>query len=137
MDPTRVREELGGEEGLRGLSRTARAHGLGLIVDIVPNHMAMSPRHNPALWEVLRDGPSSPRARWFDIDWEAQGGQMLLPVLGGPLGEEADELKADGDVLRYYDHAFRSARARRGCRCRSCWTRSGTARCGGGWPAPS
>ncbi|MEU9582333.1 malto-oligosyltrehalose synthase [Streptomyces werraensis] len=106
VDPTRVREELGGEEGLRELSRTARRHGLGLVVDIVPNHMAMSPRHNPALWEVLRDGPSSRRARWFDIDWEAQGGQVLLPVLGGPLGEEAGRLKADGDVLRYYDHVF-------------------------------
>ncbi|CAM5723513.1 Malto-oligosyltrehalose synthase OS=Streptomyces tendae OX=1932 GN=treY PE=4 SV=1 [Streptomyces tendae] len=105
VDPTRVREELGGEEGLRELSRTARDHGLGLILDIVPNHMAMSPRHNPALWEVLRDGPSSPRARWFDIDWEAQGGQVLLPVLGGPLGEEADRLKVDGDVL-VHDHAF-------------------------------
>ncbi|WPW22092.1 malto-oligosyltrehalose synthase [Streptomyces sp. HNS054] len=106
VDPTRVREELGGEEGLRELSGTARRHGLGLVVDIVPNHMAMSPRHNPALWEVLRDGPSSRRARWFDIDWEAQGGQVLLPVLGGPLGEEAGRLKVDGDVLRYYDHAF-------------------------------
>ncbi|MBT3166062.1 malto-oligosyltrehalose synthase [Streptomyces sp. Vc74B-19] len=106
VDPGRVREELGGEEGLRELSRTARRHGLGLVVDIVPNHMAMSPRHNAALWEVLRDGPSSRRARWFDIDWEAQGGQVLLPVLGGPLGEEADRLKVDGDVLRYYDHAF-------------------------------
>ncbi|MEV7790091.1 malto-oligosyltrehalose synthase [Streptomyces sp. NPDC088106] len=106
VDHARVREELGGEEGLRELARTAREHGLGLIVDIVPNHMAMSPRHNRALWEVLRDGPSSPRARWFDIDWEAQGGQVLLPVLGGPLGEEADRLETDGDVLRYHDHAF-------------------------------
>ncbi|MEW2297468.1 malto-oligosyltrehalose synthase [Streptomyces sp. NPDC006743] len=106
VDHTRVRGELGGEEGLRALSRTAREHGLGLIVDIVPNHMAMVPRHNPALWEVLREGPASPYARWFDIDWEAQGGKVLLPVLGGPLGEETGHLKADGDVLRYHDHAF-------------------------------
>ncbi|MET8570038.1 malto-oligosyltrehalose synthase [Streptomyces sp. NPDC004783] len=106
VDPTRVREELGGEEGLRALSRTAREHGLGLVVDIVPNHMAMSPRHNRALWEVLREGPRSPYARWFDIDWEAQGGQVLLPVLGAPVGEVLDELRADGDVLRYHDHAF-------------------------------
>ncbi|MDT0396219.1 malto-oligosyltrehalose synthase [Streptomyces edwardsiae] len=105
-DPTRVREELGGEHGLRDLARTARRHGLELVVDIVPNHMAMSPRHNPALWEVLRDGPASPHARWFDIDWEAQRGQVLLPVLGGPLGQEAEHLEPDGDVLRYYDHAF-------------------------------
>ncbi|MEV6001057.1 malto-oligosyltrehalose synthase [Streptomyces griseomycini] len=106
VDHARVRGELGGEEGLRSLARTAREHGLGLIVDIVPNHMAMSPRHNHALWEVLREGPASRYARWFDIDWEAQGGQVLLPVLGGPLGAEIDRLKVDGDVLRYHEHAF-------------------------------
>ncbi|MGA5897254.1 malto-oligosyltrehalose synthase [Streptomyces venetus] len=106
VDHARVREELGGEEGLRALARTAREHGLGLVADIVPNHMAMAPRHNRALWEVLREGPKSPYARWFDIDWEAQDGQVLLPVLGGPLGEVLGELRVDGDVLRYYDHAF-------------------------------
>ncbi|MFE7169151.1 malto-oligosyltrehalose synthase [Streptomyces sp. NPDC057616] len=106
VDPARVREELGGEEGLRALSRTAREHGLGLVVDIVPNHMAMAPRHNRALWEVLREGPKSPYARWFDIDWEAQGGQVLLPVLGQPVGSVLGELRVDGDVLRYHDHAF-------------------------------
>ncbi|SHH82472.1 malto-oligosyltrehalose synthase [Streptomyces sp. 3214.6] len=106
VDPTRVRTELGGEEGLRELARTAREHGLGLVVDIVPNHMAMAPRHNRALWEVLREGPGSPYARWFDIDWEAQGGQVLLPVLGGPVGAELAHLRVDGDVLRYHDHVF-------------------------------
>ncbi|MET9823133.1 malto-oligosyltrehalose synthase [Streptomyces sp. NPDC006349] len=106
VDPARVREELGGEEGLRGLARTAREHGLGLVVDIVPNHMAMSPRHNRALWEVLREGPESPYARWFDIDWRAQGGQLLLPVLGAPVGEVLDDLRVDGGVLRYHEHAF-------------------------------
>ncbi|MEV7886161.1 malto-oligosyltrehalose synthase [Streptomyces sp. NPDC002817] len=106
VDHARVRAELGGEEGLRALAVTAREHGLGLIVDIVPNHMAMAPRHNRALWEVLREGPKSPYARWFDIDWEAQGGQVLLPVLGGPLGSVIGDLRVDGDVLRYHDHAF-------------------------------
>ncbi|MEV0481143.1 malto-oligosyltrehalose synthase [Streptomyces sp. NPDC050508] len=106
VDHARVRGELGGEDGLRALARTAREHGLGLVVDIVPNHMAMAPRHNHALWEVLREGPKSPYARWFDIDWEAQGGQLLLPVLGGPVGAEIDHLEVDGDVLRYYDHVF-------------------------------
>ncbi|MFE9681197.1 malto-oligosyltrehalose synthase [Streptomyces sp. NPDC006285] len=106
VDPARVREELGGEQGLRKLSATARDHGLGLVVDIVPNHMAMSPRHNRPLWEVLREGPDSPYARWFDIDWEAQGGRVLLPVLGGPVGAETGDLVVDGDVLRYHDHAF-------------------------------
>ncbi|MEU8904777.1 malto-oligosyltrehalose synthase [Streptomyces mirabilis] len=106
VDHARVRGELGGEEGLRALARTAREHGLGLVVDIVPNHMAMAPRHNHALWEVLREGPESPYARWFDIDWDAGGGRLLLPVLGGRLGAEIDHLKVDGDVLRYYDHVF-------------------------------
>ncbi|MPY62642.1 malto-oligosyltrehalose synthase [Streptomyces spongiae] len=106
VDPARVRGELGGEEGLRSLARTARAHGLGLVVDIVPNHMAMAPRHNRPLWEVLREGPESPYARWFDIDWDMRGGQMLLPVLGGPLGAEIDRFVVDGKELRYYDHAF-------------------------------
>ncbi|PSM37682.1 malto-oligosyltrehalose synthase [Streptomyces dioscori] len=106
VDPARVREELGGEAGLRALSRTAREHGLGLVLDIVPNHMAMSPRHNHPLWEVLREGPDSPYARWFDIDWAAQGGRVLLPVLGAPVGAVTGDLVVDGDVLRYHDHAF-------------------------------
>ncbi|MFI1440741.1 malto-oligosyltrehalose synthase [Streptomyces fructofermentans] len=106
VDHARVRDELGGEAGLRALSRTAREHGLGLVVDIVPNHMAMAPRHNRALWDVLRDGPGSPRARWFDIDWDAQDRRVLLPVLGGPLGTVADALVVDGDVLRLHEQAF-------------------------------
>ncbi|MFF4661060.1 malto-oligosyltrehalose synthase [Streptomyces sp. NPDC001381] len=106
VDHARVREELGGEEGLRALARAAREHGLGLVVDIVPNHMAMAPRHNRALWEVLREGPKSPYARWFDIDWEARGGQVLVPVLGHPVGTELEHLRVDGGVLRYYDHVL-------------------------------
>ncbi|THC49272.1 malto-oligosyltrehalose synthase [Streptomyces sp. A1499] len=106
VDHARVREELGGEEGLRALARTAREAGLGLVVDIVPNHMAASPRHNHALWEVLREGPGSAYAHWFDIDWEAGGGRVLLPVLGGRLGDELGVLRVDGDVLRYHEHAF-------------------------------
>ncbi|WP_411107127.1 malto-oligosyltrehalose synthase [Streptomyces sp. cmx-4-9] len=105
-DHARVRAELGGETGLRELSRTARAHGLGLVLDIVPNHMAVPTplRLNRPLWDVLRHGPDSPYARWFDIDWEAGGGQVLLPVLAGPA--DSCELKADGDVLRYGEQEF-------------------------------
>ncbi|MCX4863659.1 malto-oligosyltrehalose synthase [Streptomyces sp. NBC_00257] len=106
VDHGRVRAELGGEQGLRELARTAREHGLGLIVDIVPNHMAAVPRHNRALWEVLREGPGSPYARWFDIDWAAGGGKVLLPVLGGPIGEEIGGLRVDGDVLRHGELVF-------------------------------
>ncbi|MFI2073117.1 malto-oligosyltrehalose synthase [Streptomyces triculaminicus] len=103
-----VRAELGGEEGLRALARTAHAHGLGLILDIVPNHMALPAPEglNGPLWHVLRDGPASPYARWFDVDWAEHGGRLLLPVLGGPLGDELERFAVDGDVLRYHDHAF-------------------------------
>ncbi|OON80706.1 malto-oligosyltrehalose synthase [Streptomyces tsukubensis] len=106
VDHTRIRGELGGPAGLRALSRTARAHGLGLVVDIVPNHMAAAPRFNRALWNVLREGPKSPYARWFDIDWEAGGGRVLLPVLGGRLGDEGENLRVEDGELRYYEHAF-------------------------------
>ncbi|MFF1588836.1 malto-oligosyltrehalose synthase [Streptomyces sp. NPDC058286] len=106
VDHARVRDELGGEAGLRALARTAREHGLGLIADIVPNHMASAAGLNRPLQEVLRDGPHSPYAHWFDIDWEAQGGRVLLPVLGHRLSHELDHLQVDGRVLRYYEHAF-------------------------------
>lgn len=109
VDHARVREELGGEDGLRRLARTARAAGLGLVLDIVPNHMAAAPRHNRQLWEVLREGPGSPYAVWFDIDWAAGGGKVLLPVLGGPLGGELDRLTVDREkgVLAYGEtHEF-------------------------------
>ncbi|MEV6673743.1 malto-oligosyltrehalose synthase [Streptomyces sp. NPDC051162] len=108
VDHSAVRAELGGEEGLRALSRTARSHGLGLILDIVPNHMAVPTpaRLNGPLWEVLRDGPASPYARWFDIDWSEHGGKVLLPVLAGRLGDELERLTVADGVLRYGDHAF-------------------------------
>ncbi|MFC9221301.1 alpha-amylase family glycosyl hydrolase [Streptomyces hygroscopicus] len=108
VDHSAVRAELGGVEGLRSLARTARAHGLGLIVDVVPNHMAAPApeRLNAPLWDVLRNGSKSPHARWFDIDWRAQDGKVLLPVLGGPLGEEWQRLRIEDGTLRYYDHVF-------------------------------
>ncbi|MEZ0067663.1 (1-_4)-alpha-D-glucan 1-alpha-D-glucosylmutase [Streptacidiphilus sp. MAP12-20] len=88
VDHARVSAELGGEAGLRSLAARAREHGLGLLADIVPNHMAVpTPLHlNQALWRVLREGPQSRWADWFDIDWAAQDGRVLLPVLGDRLG---------------------------------------------------
>ncbi|MCB5906634.1 malto-oligosyltrehalose synthase [Streptomyces pinistramenti] len=108
VDHAAVRAELGGEEGLRALAATAASHGLGLIVDIVPNHMAVpAPLSlNGPLWQVLRDGPTAPAARWFDIDWEAHGGRLLLPVLGGRLADERAHLRVDDGLLRYREHAF-------------------------------
>ncbi|GAB2709209.1 malto-oligosyltrehalose synthase [Kitasatospora kifunensis] len=108
VDHTRISEQLGGEAGLRALATAAHRHGLRLIADVVPNHMALPvpERLNAPLWQVLRDGPESPFAHWFDIDWAAQGGRILLPVLGERLGAVLDQLTVDQDTLRYHDHVF-------------------------------
>ncbi|MFF7181153.1 malto-oligosyltrehalose synthase [Streptomyces sp. NPDC008121] len=105
-DHRAVRAELGGEDGLRALAATARAHGLGLVVDLVPNHMAADPRYNHALREVLREGPDSPYARWFDIDWEAEDGRLLLPVLPARLSEVRERMRVEDGVLRLDEQEF-------------------------------
>ena len=112
---SRIRSELGGEEGFRALAKRLRSHGLGIILDIVPNHMAVPADMslNQQLWSVLRDGRDSPYATWFDIDWAAQDDRMLLPVLGGSLESCLADLWVqpsggpDGEpVLRYFDHVL-------------------------------
>ncbi|MET9350059.1 malto-oligosyltrehalose synthase [Streptomyces termitum] len=105
-DHRSVRAELGGEAGLRALAATARAHGLGLVLDLVPNHMAASPRHNHALRAVLRDGPGSPYARWFDVDRAAGDGKVLLPVLPGRLSAVRDRLRVEDGTLRLDGQEF-------------------------------
>jgi (1->4)-alpha-D-glucan 1-alpha-D-glucosylmutase len=83
-DPARVNPELGGEEALRSLVAALRARGMGLIIDIVPNHMGIAGGYNPYWNDVLRHGEASEYARWFDIDWCEP---LLLPILGAPLPE--------------------------------------------------
>ena len=114
LDHTRINEELGGEQGLLSLADTARSHGLGIVVDVVPNHMALvAPEHaNAPLWTMLRDGREAETAHWFDVDWDAGGGRLGLPILGGTVEEAltAGEItlgEHDGaPVLRYYDHVL-------------------------------
>lgn len=120
VDHDQISAVLGGEAGLRRLHAVARDHGLGLVVDVVPNHMAVPTPvwHNRALWSVLAHGPDSPYAPWFDVDWSAGDGALLMPVLGRRLGAvlAADELMMDEavvpgsaepqPVLRYWDHVF-------------------------------
>lgn len=114
LDHTRISTELGGEAGLLSLAETARGHGLGIVVDVVPNHMALvAPEHaNAPLWETLTHGRDAATAHWFDVDWDAGGGRLGLPVLGGTLEEAlaAGEITLDEHegrpVLRYYDHVF-------------------------------
>ncbi|HEY0639539.1 MAG TPA: malto-oligosyltrehalose synthase [Pseudonocardiaceae bacterium] len=103
VDPTRPSDVLGGKDGWQRLSDRLRELGLGLVVDIVPNHMGVQvPRANPWWWDVLRHGASSPYARYFDIDWSRR--PLLLPV----LGDDPDALAVDPEagVLRYHEHEF-------------------------------
>ena len=116
VDPTRVNPELGGEDELRRLVRALRQHELGLIVDIVPNHMAVG--NGNAWWmDVLAHGRQSRYAKYFDINWTPSNprlhGKVLLPVLGRPYGEvlAAGEITLDlgaarEPVVRYFDHEF-------------------------------
>lgn len=105
VDPTTVSAELGGAQGLARLSAAARAHGIGLIIDIVPNHVGVArPEQNRWWWDVLKHGRSSQYAAFFDIDWELGDGRIILPVLGSD-GDIAD-LVVDGEVLRLGDLVF-------------------------------
>jgi (1->4)-alpha-D-glucan 1-alpha-D-glucosylmutase len=107
-----INSELGGEAALVRLHEACEAAGLGIVLDIVPNHASVAEpeSENPAWWSVLRDGPGSAHAPWFDIDWNSRDnpGKVLVPVLGSSLAEclEAGELVVRGDQLHYYDHVF-------------------------------
>ena len=114
-DHSRIRGELGGEEGFRAMAKRLRGLGLSIVIDIVPNHMAVPANLtlNRQLWSVLRDGCTSPYATWFDIDWKAQDSRMLLPILGDPLESCLGDLLAEPDggpdgepALRYFDHVL-------------------------------
>lgn len=91
IDPTRINPELGGDRGFRRLAAALRGLGMGMIIDIVPNHMSVTGGANAWWNDVLAKGKASPFARFFDIDW---GGKILLPFLAGPL----DEALAKGDL---------------------------------------
>lgn len=116
-DHSRVNPELGGDAGLRRLAATCRAAGLGLVVDLVPNHMAVGAPEtaNAAWWSVLAEGPASPYAHWFDLDWNSPDnpGKLPLPILGASLAEcvKAGEIRlttspsSPGDTrITYFDH---------------------------------
>jgi (1->4)-alpha-D-glucan 1-alpha-D-glucosylmutase len=105
-DPTTVSAELGGPAGLARLSAAARARGMGLIVDIVPNHVGVDdPEQNAWWWDVLRHGRSSRYATFFDIDWDLdESGRIVLPILGSD--DDVADLQVDGELLRLGDLAL-------------------------------
>lgn len=82
VDPTQVSAELGGDAAFERFTDAAREAGLGVVVDIVPNHMAIGDERNAWWWDVLEHGARSPYARHFDVDWgEGATNEVLLPVL--------------------------------------------------------
>lgn len=112
VPPPEVSPSLGGIEGLRALRAATTARGIGLIVDIVPNHTGIEdPRQNPWWWDVLRLGASSEYATYFDIDRSQDNGaegKIALPVLGSADDLDALEIDADGSEpeLAFYEHRF-------------------------------
>ncbi|HEX2574354.1 MAG TPA: alpha-amylase family glycosyl hydrolase, partial [Polyangia bacterium] len=111
-----VSPELGGEEALRGLLDRLRERGMGAILDVVPNHMCITGGGNRWWNDVLENGPSSPYARYFDIDWhppkEDLVAKVLLPILGDQYGRvlENQEIQiryeAGAFFACYYEHRF-------------------------------
>ena len=102
VDPTQVSPALGGEAALRRLVADLRTHGMGLILDVVSNHMAVGGADNPWWLDLLAWGRASPYAEFFDIQWHSPDplleGQLLLPFLGNDYGAT---LKAGELPLRF------------------------------------
>ena len=109
VDHRALNPEFGGEAGFARLSAALKDADLGLILDFVPNHMAVGSGN--AWWiDVLEWGPKSPHAASFDISWELlpyrPGGGVLLPVLGKPYGDAL----TGGEIALRYDAARAASR---------------------------
>ena len=112
-DHNRLRDELGGEPAFRRFATGLRARGMGLLIDLVPNHMGIARNRNARWREVLEHGPAAPSAVYFDVDWapvKAElAGKVLLPILGEHYGAVLDSgqlrltLDDDGFSVRYYE----------------------------------
>jgi (1->4)-alpha-D-glucan 1-alpha-D-glucosylmutase len=89
-NPTRINPEIGTHEDLQRLSERLKQRGMGIVADVVPNHMCISEPANEWWWDVLENGPSSPFARYFDINWNPPKrdlhNKVLLPILGDQYG---------------------------------------------------
>jgi (1->4)-alpha-D-glucan 1-alpha-D-glucosylmutase len=115
IDPTRIDPDLGTEAEFTELQNELQSRNMGLLLDIVPNHMAAS-AENPWWMDVLENGAQSAFAAFFDVDWHPHArsleGRILLPVLGRPFGEALDsgELKlvySDGRFfIQYFESLF-------------------------------
>ena len=118
IDHNKLNPELGGKDAFARLTDALEEHRIGLILDIVPNHMGIMGSENNWWLDVLENGPASIYADFFDIDWnplkDALRGKVLVPVLGDHYGDVLDrgELKLEFDAergsfyIRYYEHVF-------------------------------
>jgi (1->4)-alpha-D-glucan 1-alpha-D-glucosylmutase len=116
VDHSKVNVELGGGEGYARLSSGLRAKGMGQLLDIVPNHMAVATPQNRWWWDVLENGPSSRYAAYFDVDWDPPEAKLrntvLLPVLEDQYGRVLEEgllgvARSGGTfTIRYHDHEW-------------------------------
>jgi (1->4)-alpha-D-glucan 1-alpha-D-glucosylmutase len=114
VDQNSLNPEVGDEEEYDGLADALKGHGMGQILDIVPNHMGIGSSGNRWWLDVLENGPSSPYASYFDIDWdpikEELENKVLLPILGDQYGRvlENQELslsfEAGAFLINYYEH---------------------------------
>jgi (1->4)-alpha-D-glucan 1-alpha-D-glucosylmutase len=117
-DHAAVNPELGGRAGFSQLAAAARSHGLGLMLDIVPNHMAVAAQDNAWWFDVLENGPAARCASYFDIDWtplrDSMRNRLLVPILENRYGDELRQgriqlhfdAKQGGLQVRYLDHCL-------------------------------
>jgi len=116
VDPTCLNADLGGSEAHDRLCSKLQSCALGHIVDLVPNHMAIAGQQNPWWWDVLKNGPSSRYATYFDIDWESSEerwpNKILLPVLQDHYGRVLEKgllqltHNAGTFILHCHEHLF-------------------------------
>ena len=118
VDPTAVNPELGGEPALRRLVAALREQNMGLILDIVSNHMAVGGSDNPWWLDLLEWGRLSPYGEFFDIQWHSPDplmeGQLLLPFLGSDYGVALQDgtlplrfnAQRGSFHVEHYDHHF-------------------------------
>ena len=110
IDPGKINPELGTTEEFGSFATTLQDLGMGLLIDIVPNHMSASPE-NPWWFDVLEKGEASRYASFFDVDWSVSK-KVLVPILGRPYGEALEqheiELKVEHGrpVIQYYEHSL-------------------------------
>ncbi len=117
VDHNSLNPEIGTEEQFRDFIAELKARGMGVVLDIVPNHMGVGRGDNPWWQDVLANGHASEYADFFDIDWQPLKTELqekvLLPILGDQYGEELEqgrlrvEYREDGDfVVLYYEHVL-------------------------------